>query len=53
MEHHSWYVHDAPLADKMSIVMDTDPGELWKRLLGDKGPGFSKVPGLPTDPSLN
>ena len=53
MERHSWYVHDAPLADKMSIVMDTDPGELWKRLLGNKGPGFSKVPGLPTDPSLN
>lgn len=53
MERHSWYVHDAPLADKMSIVMDTDPGELWKRLLGEKGPGFSKVPGLPTDPSLN
>ena len=53
MERHSWYVHDAPLADKMSIVMDTDPGELWKRLLGNKGPGVSKVPGLPTDPSLN
>ena len=53
MERHSWYVHDAPLADKLNIVMDTDPGELWKQLLGDKGPRFSKVPGLPTDPSLN
>ena len=49
----SWYVHDVPLEEKVRIAMDTEPGDLWRRLLSQKGPGFAQVTGLPTDPSLN
>ena len=49
----SWYVHDVPLEEKVRIAMDTEPGDLWRRLLSQKGPGFAQVTGLPIDPSLN
>ncbi|RPG80911.1 MAG: YqgE/AlgH family protein [Crocinitomicaceae bacterium TMED114] len=53
VERSSWYVHDAGLQEKLDIVLNAEPGDLWRRLLGQKGPEFAKVTGLPVDPSLN
>ena len=53
VERSSWYVYDAGLQDKLGIVLNPEPGDLWRRLLGQKGPGFARVTELPVDPNLN
>lgn len=49
----SWYVHDVSLEEKIHLVMDASPGFLWKKLLSQKGPSFSRIADLPLDPGLN
>jgi putative transcriptional regulator len=53
MSGNSWYVHDLPLEQKLGVVMNAEPQDLWAKLLASKGPEFEKVIGLPQDPSLN
>jgi len=49
----SWYVHDAPLEQKLDAIFRPPPEGLWKRMLASKGPGFARASTLPLDPSLN
>lgn len=53
MEGSSWYVHDLPESQKLSVVMNASPGALWADMLRSKGPEYARVTGLPQDPSLN
>lgn len=53
MKQHSWYVHDIPLDEKLSVIFNPPQGGLWKQMLASMGPGFARASNLPLDPSLN
>lgn len=49
----SWYVHDAPLEDKLDAIFNPPEEGLWRSMLASKGPGHARATMLPVDPSLN
>jgi putative transcriptional regulator len=49
MERKAWVTHPANL----DLVFDTDPAELWTRILTQKGWRYKLLSTLPEDPSLN
>lgn len=53
MQQCSWYVHDAPLEQKLEAIFNPPAEGLWKGMLASKGPGFARASTLPLDPSLN
>lgn len=53
IQSNSWYVHDAPLDQKMTAIFHPPLEGLWKQMLSSKGPGFARASTLPLDPSLN
>lgn len=49
MERQAWLTHPASIA----WVFDTDPAELWRRILQRKGPAYVLLADSPEDPSVN
>jgi putative transcriptional regulator len=49
MKRKAWLTHPASL----ELVFDTDPGQLWQKILNCKGWEYKLLSQTPEDPSLN